>query len=90
VSAKCRNFFQDFLPPPRVVPGVHGVTEGRRLAVPQRLAFVVQLSPASDGRQGTFVGRISHLVSARSVRFASSEECLAFMASVLQDEEEAS
>ena len=59
-------------------------------SLPQRLAFVVQLSPASDASHGTFVGRVSHLVSARSARFASSEECLAFMASVLQDEEEAS
>ena len=57
--------------------------------LPQRLAFVVQLSPASDARQGTFVGRVSHVVSARSARFASSAECLAFMASVLADEEEA-
>ena len=59
-------------------------------SLPQRLAFVVQLSPASDVRQGTFVGRVSHVVSARSTRFASSAECLAFIARVLQDEEEAS
>jgi hypothetical protein len=59
-------------------------------SLPQRLAFVVQLSPASDLSRGTFVGRVSHIVSARSARFASSAECLAFMASVLEDEEEAS
>jgi hypothetical protein len=58
--------------------------------LPQRLAFVIQLSPASDGRSGTFVGRVSHFVSARSARFTSSAECLAFMAGVLRDEEEAS
>jgi hypothetical protein len=57
--------------------------------LPQRLAFVVQLSPASDGPNGTFVGRVSHFVSARSARFTSSAECLAFMARVLRDEEEA-
>jgi hypothetical protein len=57
-------------------------------SLPQRLAFVVQLSPTSDARQGTFVGRVSHVVSARSARFASSDECLAFMARVLRDEKE--
>lgn len=57
--------------------------------LPQRLAFVVQLSSASDTRSGTFVGRVSHFVSARSARFTSSAECLAFMARVLRDEEEA-
>jgi len=59
--------------------------DGRSL--PQRLAFLVQLDPASDASQGSFVGRVSHVVSARSARFASSAECLAFMARVLRDEE---
>ena len=53
--------------------------------LPQRLAFVIQLS-APDASRGAFAGRISHVVSARSARFASYEECLAFIASVLRDE----
>ncbi len=58
-------------------------TDGSPL--PQRLAFLVQLSPASDGR-GTFAGRVLHVVSARSVRFASRDECLAFIARILEEE----
>jgi hypothetical protein len=52
--------------------------------LPQRLAFVVQLSaPAGSGR---FVGRVSHVVSARSARFGSPDECLAFITRVLREE----
>jgi hypothetical protein len=54
-------------------------------SLPQRLAFVVQLSmpEASDGR---LAGRVSHVVSARSVRFTSPEECLAFIRRVLSEQ----
>jgi hypothetical protein len=55
------------------------------VALPQRLAFVVQLS-AADARRGEFAGRISHIVSARSARFASYEECLAFITRVLRED----
>lgn len=55
------------------------------IALPQRLAFVVQLS-AADASRGEFAGRISHVVSARSARFASYEECLAFITRVLREE----
>ena len=53
--------------------------------LPQRLAFVVQLS-ASEAGNGGFVGRVSHVVSARSTRFASPDECLAFITRVLREE----
>ena len=54
-------------------------------SLPQRLAFVVQLS-APDAGDGRFVGRVSHVVSARSARFGSPDECLAFITRVLREE----
>jgi hypothetical protein len=55
------------------------------VTLPQRLAFVVQLS-APEAGSGRFVGRVSHVVSARSARFASPDECLAFITRVLREE----
>ena len=52
-------------------------------SLPQSLAFVVQLSGSARG--GQFCGRVSHVASARSARFASREECLAFIARVLEE-----
>lgn len=54
-------------------------------SLPQRLAFVVQLS-LPDAARGRLAGRVSHVVSARSARFASAEECLAFIQRVLREE----
>jgi hypothetical protein len=54
-------------------------------ALPQRLAFVVQLS-ADEAARGRFAGRVSHVVSTRSARFASVDECLAFIDGVLRAE----
>jgi hypothetical protein len=55
-------------------------------ALPQRLAFVVQLSPGPGGATAGFAGRVSHVVSARSARFTSLEECLAFIRQVAREE----
>jgi hypothetical protein len=52
-------------------------------SLPQSLAFVVQLSGSARG--GQFCGRVSHVVSARSARFTSREECLAFIAHMLEE-----
>lgn len=54
--------------------------------LPQRLAFVVQLSPGPGAGPGSFAGRVSHVVSARSARFTSLEECLAFITQVAREE----
>lgn len=54
-------------------------------SLPQRLAFVVQLS-APEAGTGRFVGRVSHVVSARSARFLSPDECLAFITRVVREE----
>jgi len=55
------------------------------VSLPQRLAFVVQLSAPEVGT-GRFVGRVSHVVSARSARFGSPDECLAFITRVSREE----
>ena len=57
---------------------------GAEPSLPQRLAFLVQLR--ADATAGQIAGRISHLVSARSVRFGSYGECLAFIACVLRED----
>ena len=44
-----------------------------------RLAFVLQFHPEADVAEG-FLGRVEHVVSGRSVRFASFEELVAFLA----------
>ena len=54
-------------------------------SLPQRLAFVVQLS-LPEASSGRLVGRVSHVVSARSERFTSPEECLAFIRRVLSEQ----
>ncbi|MGH7961892.1 MAG: hypothetical protein ACRERD_08715 [Candidatus Binatia bacterium] len=50
---------------------------------PQR-AFVIQLREESEVG-GRFGGRVEHVTSARSARFQSVEELLAFIAQVLGD-----
>jgi hypothetical protein len=54
-------------------------------SLPQRLAFVVQLS-LPEASSGRLAGRVSHVVSARSARFTSPEECLAFIRRVLSEQ----
>lgn len=52
------------------------------LLSPQR-AFVLQFHPQADVAEGVFVGRAEHVVSGQSVRFASFEELVAFLARTL-------
>ena len=52
-------------------------------ALPVGLAFVLQLESGTDPIAGRFVGRIEHVASGRSRRFATTEEALAFIAWVL-------
>jgi hypothetical protein len=72
---------------PRLTPGSGGsrTPVAEDVSLPQRLAFVIQLS-APEAGSGRFVGRISHVVSARGVRFVSPEECLAFITRVVREE----
>jgi hypothetical protein len=46
-------------------------------------AFVVQFRAETDVEQGRYTGRVEHVVSGQSTRFASLEELLAFIAQVL-------
>lgn len=46
-------------------------------------AFVVQFRAETDIAQGRCTGRVEHVVSGQSTRFASLAELLAFMAQVL-------
>jgi hypothetical protein len=46
-------------------------------------AFVVQFRAETDAGQGRYTGRVEHVVSGQSTRFASLEELLAFIAQVL-------
>ena len=55
------------------------------VSLPQRLAFVVQLS-APEAGTGRFAGRVSHVVSARGAHFDSLDECLAFITRVVREE----
>ena len=46
-------------------------------------AFVVQFRAETDVEQGRWTGRVEHVVSGQSTRFASLEELLAFITQVL-------
>jgi hypothetical protein len=48
-------------------------------------AFVVQLGPETDIAAGRLVGRVEHIASTRSARFASLEELLAAFREMLAD-----
>jgi hypothetical protein len=56
------------------------VTEG---TLPVGSAFVLQFESGTDPIAGRFVGRVEHVASGRSMRFATTEEALAFIAWVL-------
>ncbi len=46
-------------------------------------AFVLQLDPGDEPGAGRFAGRVEHVASGRSARFASPEELVEFVARVL-------
>lgn len=48
-------------------------------------AFVLQFYPEVDVAEGMFVGRAEHVVSGQTVRFASLEELVAFLARMLAE-----
>ncbi len=50
-----------------------------------RAAFVVQFLAWSDPRSGVIGGRVEHIASGRSRRFASLKELLEFLADALTD-----
>ena len=57
----------------------HGLPRGR--------AFVIQLSAEAEPVHGSLVGRVEHIESGQSERFASSEAMNEFLARVLREEE---
>ena len=57
-------------------------------ALPRGRVFVVQFRNDAELGQDRVVGRVEHLESGRSTRFASSEEVLEFFARVLREVEE--
>jgi hypothetical protein len=48
---------------------------------------VIQFGAEADPRQNRFSGRLEHIESGRSVRFASSEAMNEFFARILREEE---
>ena len=51
-------------------------------------SFVVQFAEATAPSAGVFVGRIEHIDSGRSRRFASLDEMTAFVAEVLATDDD--
>jgi hypothetical protein len=56
--------------------------------LPNRRVFVIQLTADADPAHGRLVGRVEHVPSGRTVRFASGEEMNEFFALVLGEEDE--
>lgn len=54
--------------------------------LPYDRAFVIQLGRDADPGAGAVVGRAEHLASGRSLRFASWDELLAFVAACARAE----
>lgn len=52
-------------------------------ALPVGSAFVLHFESETDPIAGRFVGRVEHVASGRSMRFAATEEAFAFIAWVL-------
>lgn len=59
--------------------------EGDNLQLTPQRAFVIQFRADTDVTSGHLVGRVEHVVSGRSVRFATLDALLAFVTGVLQD-----
>jgi hypothetical protein len=55
------------------------VMANQRPSLPARWAFIVQLHAETRVEQGSFKGRVEHLVSHRAMHFESLEELLAFI-----------
>lgn len=51
--------------------------------LPAEGAFVVQFSSETNPRQGRFAGRVEHVVSGKSCRFQTLNECLGFIRELL-------
>jgi len=51
--------------------------------LPAEYAFVVQFGRDTDATEGTLVGQVEHLASARQGRFSSREELLAMLVEML-------
>lgn len=51
-----------------------------------RGAFVIQLDPDADPRGGRFEGRVEHVASGASARFAGADELLAFLGRAIADQ----
>jgi hypothetical protein len=58
----------------------HGEQPGAEPRLTPAGAFVVQLRTDSDLTTGRLCGRVEHVTSGRSDRFASLDELIAFMA----------
>ena len=58
----------------------HGLPRGR--------VFVIQLSPEAEPVHGSLVGRVEHVESGRSERFASIEAMNEFLTRVLREKEQ--
>ena len=59
------------------------MSDGPQSELPVGGAFVLQFGAETDPHRGRFVGRVEHVASGRSVRFATTEGALAFMTWIL-------
>jgi hypothetical protein len=57
--------------------------------LPNELVFVVQFNSDADPGDGRLVGRVEHVESGRSTRFASGEAMIDFFARALREAEKA-
>ena len=59
-----------------------------RPSLPARRAFVVQLYAEAQVEQGHFRGRVEHLVSHQAAHFESLEDLLAFIVSIVTQQQQ--
>ena len=57
-------------------------------SLPVHRAFVVQFRTEATVEEGSFIGRVEHVLSGEATKFSSWEELLAFFAHVLGQEQQ--
>ena len=56
-------------------------------SLPARRAFVVQFRAGAELEQGSFTGRVEHVLSGQATKFSSVEELMAFFVRILEQEQ---
>jgi len=68
-----------------MMSGAHGQGGSDAPSLPVSRAFVVQFSAETLPSVNRFTGRVEHIESARSRRFATLDELVAFVTSCLEE-----